>query len=64
MIETGLLSMIAPTYNAIEAAAAAEVSQQGINGLFQIVVNVGGQMVTVRGIVINGVVRIGTAFIP
>jgi len=49
---------------AYEAAATAAAQQQGINGVFQIVVSVGGQQVTVRGIVINGVVRIGTALIP
>ena len=54
----------AAAYNAVEAAAAAAVRQQGINGVFQTVVTVGGQQVTVRGIVINGLMRIGTFFIP
>ncbi len=31
-------------------------------GQFQEVVNVGGTNVTVRGAVVNGVVKIGTAF--
>lgn len=51
------------TLDAIQAATTAVVRQQGINGVFQVVVNVAGQMITVRGAVVNGVVRIGTAFI-
>lgn len=51
----------ANAFNAIESA----VQAQGLsNGLFTTVVNVGGSNVTVTGVVINGVARIGTAFIP
>jgi RHS repeat-associated protein len=51
-------------YNAIQQATQGLVDQQGVTGVFEEVVNVGGQDVTVRGVVIDGVVRIGTAFIP
>lgn len=34
------------------------------SGSFEIVRNVGGQLVTIRGAVVNGIPRIGTAFIP
>ena len=51
-------------YNAVQAATTAAVRQQSINGFFQIVVNVAGRMVTVRGVVMSGVARVGTAFIP
>jgi RHS repeat-associated protein len=48
-------------FNALEGA----VQGQGLpNGVFSTVVDVGGSQVTVTGIVINGVARIGTAFIP
>lgn len=48
-------------FNALESA----VQSQGLpNGVFSTVVDVGGSQVTVTGNVINGVARIGTAFIP
>jgi len=50
-------------YQAVQNAAQAAVQQQGIAGVFEIVVNVGGVNVTVRGNVINGVVHIGTFFV-
>ncbi len=34
------------------------------NGVFESVINVSGEVVTVRGFVDNGVIKIGTAFIP
>ncbi len=34
------------------------------NGTFEEVITVGGEQVTVRGFVDNGVIKIGTAFIP
>ena len=46
----------------VESAAQAAAQQQGINGVFTTVVNVGGQNITVRGIVINGTLRIGSFF--
>jgi hypothetical protein len=50
-------------YEAVQNAAQAAVQQQGITGVFEIVVNVGGVNVTVRGNIINGVCRIGTFFV-
>jgi hypothetical protein len=38
------------------------VTSGGLTGNYQIVVNVAGQNITVRGIVINGVAKIGTAW--
>jgi hypothetical protein len=51
-------------YHAMELATQAAVDAQGIRGVFEISVQVGQQMVTVRGNVVGGVARIGTAFIP
>jgi hypothetical protein len=34
------------------------------NGTFETVVSVSGEQVTVRGFVDNGVIKVGTAFIP
>jgi len=48
-------------YEAIEAATLAVVNAKRIVGEFEITVTIRGQMITVRGIVINGVMRIGTA---
>ena len=33
------------------------------DGIFEVTREIGGEMVTIRGNVINGVVKIGTAFI-
>jgi hypothetical protein len=49
-------------FEAVQNAAQAVVQQQGITGVFETVVNVGGVNVTVRGTVINGIVQIGTFF--
>jgi hypothetical protein len=35
-----------------------------ISGLFEIPVQIGGQIVVVRGSVVNGIIRISTAFTP
>jgi hypothetical protein len=35
---------------------------KGITGVFEEAISVGGTSVTVRGAVVNGVVKIGTAF--
>jgi RHS repeat-associated protein len=51
-------------YTALYDATSAAVRVQGTTGLFQSAVNVAGQTVTVRGNVIDGVLRISTAFIP
>jgi hypothetical protein len=49
-------------FAALEKATTAQVVAKGLTGQFEEVVNVGGTNVTVRGIAINGVVKIGTAF--
>jgi hypothetical protein len=49
-------------FEALEKAAQAAVDARNLTGQFEIVVNVGGFSVTVRGIVVNGVAKIGTAF--
>jgi len=49
-------------YEALEKATIQTVTSQGISGIFEVVVNVGGLNVTVRGAVVNGLVKIGTAF--
>jgi hypothetical protein len=54
----------AATFCAIKSATEAAVENQGLIGRFETVVEVGGTHVTVRGAVINGSVKIGTAFIP
>lgn len=51
-------------FGAIEAATQAEVDAQGLAGVYRTTVDVGGFQVTVRGVVMDGVARIGTAFIP
>lgn len=49
-----------------KSGAAAETAEQvvakGLSGQFEEAINVGGTSVTVRGAVVNGVVKIGTAF--
>jgi RHS repeat-associated protein len=52
----------AAAYAALEKATAEHVLSKGLTGQFEEVVNVGGSNVTVRGAVVNGVVKIGTAF--
>jgi hypothetical protein len=49
-------------YNAIDQALNTQLS--GGTGNFQTIVNVGGNNVTVTGAYVNGVPRIGTAYIP
>jgi hypothetical protein len=52
-------------YQAVHNALTAAVQKQGITGLIRdLVVEVDGLKVTVRGNVVNGVPRIGTFFIP
>ena len=62
---TGLVQQYgspAAAYAALERATTAQVVAKGISGQFEEVVNVGGMNVTVRGAVVNGVVKIATAF--
>ena len=50
-------------FQAVQDAAQVAAQQQGIAGVFDnLVVNIGGVDITVRGNVINGVVNIGTFF--
>lgn len=49
-------------FQAIRGSAQELVTREGITGVFERVVRVGAQDVTVRGRVIDGVVKIGTAF--
>ncbi len=48
--------------NALQQATEVAVQQQGLTGVFETTVQVAGETVTVRGNVVNGVVKIGTAF--
>jgi len=50
-------------FNAVQTATDELVASKGLTGVFEQVVNVAGQDVTVRGRVIEGVARIGTFFI-
>ena len=52
----------AKAYAALEEATTQHVVAKGITGTFEEVVSVGGTNVTVRGAVVNGAVKIGTAF--
>ena len=49
-------------FGALQDATQAVVKNQGIKGVFETTVKVGGETVTVRGNVVDGVVKIGTAF--
>jgi hypothetical protein len=51
-------------FGAVEAEIEELVTSQGITGQFTQIVSVAGESVTVKGIVINGIVRISTFFIP
>ena len=51
-------------YKALESATRAAAAAQKLTGTFETVVQVGGIDVTVRGAVIDGIARLGTAFIP
>jgi hypothetical protein len=52
----------AAAFEAMQQAAEAAVKAKKLTGVFEVTVKVGGEMVTVRGNVIEGVVKIGTAF--
>jgi hypothetical protein len=49
---------------ALEKATEQVVKQKGITGVFEETVQLGTETVTVRGNVVNGCVKIGTAFKP
>lgn len=48
---------------ALNRAVRSEVARRGLSGLYEVTVNVAGHAVTVTGRVVDGVARIGTAFI-
>jgi RHS repeat-associated protein len=52
----------ATAFQAMQQAAENVVAAKNITGLFEEVVTVGGQQITIRGNVVNGVVKIATAF--
>jgi hypothetical protein len=52
------------SFNALEGAAQQLANQGAIKGVFQTTVQVAGQTVTVRGAVVEGVLRLSTAFVP
>ncbi|MBS1910947.1 MAG: hypothetical protein JST22_03080 [Bacteroidetes bacterium] len=52
----------AKAFEAMQRAAEVVVKQKGITGVFEEVVQVGAQKITIRGNVVNGAVKIGTAF--
>ena len=49
-------------YQAMQKATEAAVKSQGLTGLFRTTIQGGGETITVKGNVVNGVVKIGTAF--
>jgi RHS repeat-associated protein len=51
-------------FNALERGAQQAANKGAIKGVFQTTVDVAGQSVTVRGAVVHGVAKVGTAFIP
>ena len=51
-------------YNALQTATEAVAKEQGLSGTFETVVGIGSFQVTVRGVVVDGTLKIGTAFIP
>jgi RHS repeat-associated protein len=51
-------------FNAVRDSTQAAIESQGISGIFETTVNVGGQDVVVRGNAIDGIARIGTFFVP
>jgi hypothetical protein len=51
-------------FGAIQSAAEGAVKAGGLTGVFETAVDIGGTQVTVRGAVVDGTVKIGTAFIP
>jgi hypothetical protein len=47
---------------AIENATQTAVEEQGLQGVFETTIEVAGESITVRGNVIDGLAKIGTAF--
>ena len=51
-------------FDALKTATEVAVNAKSLTGVFETVVQVGGLQVTVRGAVVSGAIKIGTAFIP
>ena len=51
-------------FKALEGAAQSLADKGAIKGVFQTTMDVAGQTVTVRGAVVSGTAKVGTAFIP
>jgi hypothetical protein len=51
-------------FGALQRATESAARTQGINGVFATTVQVGGESIVVRDNVVNGAVKIGTAFKP
>ena len=51
-------------FNAIQQATESAVRSQGLTGVFETTVKVGTETITVRGNIVDGAVKIGTAFVP
>ena len=49
-------------FRALLQATKAAVAAKGLTGVLEVTVQVGSHTVTVRGAVVNGAVKIGTAF--
>ncbi|MEN6413985.1 MAG: hemagglutinin repeat-containing protein, partial [Veillonellales bacterium] len=54
----------AEAFNVLQNAAQDQIISKGITGVFEEPIVVGEDIITVRGNVVDGVVKIGTAFIP
>ena len=50
-------------FKALQQAGEEAVREQGLKGLFEITVKVAGENVVIRGNIVNGIVKIGTAFL-
>jgi hypothetical protein len=67
-VEHGLEGVVAQfgsqlsAFSRIQQAMKTAVARQGLTGVFQTTVQVGSETITVRGNVINGIAKIGTAF--
>ncbi|MBZ9864248.1 hypothetical protein LB515_02555 [Mesorhizobium sp. CA15] len=51
-------------FTAIKSATETAVKARSLTGVFETIVDVAGAQITVRGAVVEGAVKIGTAFIP
>jgi hypothetical protein len=51
-------------FKAIQQATQSAVRDQGLKGVFETTVKVGSETITVRGNIIDGIAKIGTAYKP